>query len=352
MSSLSNLHIFPTTLTEKSHISDGFNYCFPKFSYVPKIVDKKIYNSDIVCAVPKGTYCFLWFTMLAGETPCCVLFETSRTHTIIPDSVQKIPCCFNSSIAYGSGTLLYGCIYKNSITNRFYFTIETIYAYSGTEIIRQSWKYKLETIHCLLSNMINNTFAETLNPALLLIGLPFMTSHIKQLFHGIRQNAINYPIKYLQFIQLNSAHHQKNIYSTNVLPIFKTNIPRKISSLAQNKNSIPQTRVFIIKPTKTNDIYHMYSVNRNKDRVFVGPAYIKTYENSVMMNSLFRDIKENNNLDALEESDDEDEQDEENEFRFVHMDREYAMMCEYNSRFNKWCPVRVATATETVFTSK
>jgi hypothetical protein len=28
------------------------------------------------------------------------------------------------------------------------------------------------------------------------------------------------------------------------------------------------------------------------------------------------------------------------------MDREYEMVCEYNNRFNKWCPVRLATEKE------
>jgi hypothetical protein len=52
----------------------------------------------------------------------------------------------------------------------------------------------------------------------------------------------------------------------------------------------------------------------------------------VFMNSLFRNIKENSNLDLLEESDDEDEDD------FVYLDREYKMRCKYNKQFKKWIP--------------
>jgi hypothetical protein len=60
------------------------------------------------------------------------------------------------------------------------------------------------------------------------------------------------------------------------------------------------------------------------------------------MNKLFRTIKENDRLDALEESDDEEEFENENEDRFVNLDKTYNMICLYNYKFKKWYPVRVA----------
>ena len=44
-----------------------------------------------------------------------------------------------------------------------------------------------------------------------------------------------------------------------------------------------------------------------------GSAAVSSYKQSVMMNSLFRTIKENRNLDLLEESDDEDSDEEESD---------------------------------------
>jgi hypothetical protein len=61
------------------------------------------------------------------------------------------------------------------------------------------------------------------------------------------------------------------------------------------------------------------------------------------MNKLFRIIKENENLDALEESDDEEEFEDEDENKFVHLDKVYNMVCEYNHKFKKWTPIRVAS---------
>jgi hypothetical protein len=61
------------------------------------------------------------------------------------------------------------------------------------------------------------------------------------------------------------------------------------------------------------------------------------------MNKLFRNIKENDNLDALEESDDEEEFEDEKEDKFVHLDKEYKMICEYNYKFKKWVPIMIAS---------
>jgi len=60
-----------------------------------------------------------------------------------------------------------------------------------------------------------------------------------------------------------------------------------------------------------------------------------------MMNKLFRNIKENINLDSLEESDDEEEFENEKEDRFVFLDKKYNMVCNYNHKFKKWYPIKI-----------
>jgi hypothetical protein len=60
------------------------------------------------------------------------------------------------------------------------------------------------------------------------------------------------------------------------------------------------------------------------------------------MNKLFRNIKENQNLDALEESDDEEEFENEREDKFVFLERSFKMNCQYNSKFKKWVPLSLA----------
>jgi len=57
------------------------------------------------------------------------------------------------------------------------------------------------------------------------------------------------------------------------------------------------------------------------------------------MNDLFRKIKENKNLDLLEESDDEEEFENTNIHKYVFIDREIRMECEYHLKFKSWIPI-------------
>lgn len=69
------------------------------------------------------------------------------------------------------------------------------------------------------------------------------------------------------------------------------------------------------------------------------------------MNNLFRTIKENKNLDLLEESDDEDEFENEKVDKFVFLDKSYNMTCIYNNKFKKWEPVKVSAVGTKIITS-
>ena len=59
------------------------------------------------------------------------------------------------------------------------------------------------------------------------------------------------------------------------------------------------------------------------------------------MNGLFRNIKENVNLDLLEESDEEDEFENTHLDKFVNLDKTILMECVFLKRFQKWQPVKV-----------
>jgi hypothetical protein len=69
-----------------------------------------------------------------------------------------------------------------------------------------------------------------------------------------------------------------------------------------------------------------------------------------MMNNLFRNIKENANLDALEESDDEEEFENDREDKFVYLERVYNIVCEFNFKFKKWTPLRLAQRNDRIVT--
>jgi hypothetical protein len=99
----------------------------------------------------------------------------------------------------------------------------------------------------------------------------------------------------------------------------------------------------MVKADIQNDIYHLSNpdananANTNVDNELI--ASIPDYKTSVMMNSLFRNIKENKSLDALEESDDEDEFENVNLDKFVDLSKKIKMKCIYNYKFKKWTPI-------------
>ena len=82
--------------------------------------------------------------------------------------------------------------------------------------------------------------------------------------------------------------------STNKIPESeKKEVQLKKSNSNQSilpKQSIPVLeKIFTVSPDIQNDIYHLHD-NKNKH---VGTAYIPDYKTSVMLNKLFRNIKEN-----------------------------------------------------------
>jgi hypothetical protein len=59
------------------------------------------------------------------------------------------------------------------------------------------------------------------------------------------------------------------------------------------------------------------------------------------MNSLFRNIKENQNIDYIEESEDEEEFENIYEDKFVDLDKVLLIECTFNWKFKRWIPKRV-----------
>jgi len=96
------------------------------------------------------------------------------------------------------------------------------------------------------------------------------------------------------------------------------------------------------------DIYHIFAYGRNNQRVYYNVAYIPDYKTSVFMNSLFRKIRENDNLDYIEESEDEDEFQNIDEDKYVDVNKVLYMECNFHTKFKKWIPNRVVSRREKI----
>jgi len=298
---------------------------FPKFelSY-ETIIHKKVYDSDILLAIPQGTKYFIWFTVYKSKNTCFLL-EISNENAKNIVNIKQCSIHFNESLS--KNTILYGTLFIHNKIN--YFTIENIYYYKGTNITNKNYLNKLQTIKNILKNEISQDKYDDFNE-LFILGLPLIYKKFVDLLKNIV--LLPYPIKFIKFINFkNNKQYNLNYFKPNKFKDLSNNFIKK-----QLTND-----VFKITPDIQNDIYNLFCYKNNTEDFF-DIAFIPDYQTSVMMNKLFRNIKENDNLDNLEESDDEEEFENEKEDKFVYLDKSFKMKCKYNHKFKRWVPISLA----------
>jgi hypothetical protein len=325
-----------------------------KLSY-ENIIHKKVY-SDFVLAIPEGKKCFAWFTNNKNRNICYIL-ELKENKQVY--DIKIVNCCFDNSLSYG--TIFYGTVF-NYLDNNF-FSIEDIFFYKGINVSNYIWIKKIDLFSQIMSSDIRQV---SYNKSFMVFGLPLISEKLNELTDEISK--IKYKIKHIQFRNYNNKNVSRYLEYNNLIENNKSsqdfkqktydnkntpyNNPNAIVKKSTNPNNkldvknIPKRErfaVFQVKPDIQNDIYYLYCYDNNsKSLVHYNIAYIPDFKTSVMMNKLFRNIKENDNLDFLEESDSEDEFENEKEDRFVYLDREFNMICSYNYKFKKWVPLKLA----------
>ena len=307
-----------------------------KLSY-ENITHNKVYNSDIILAIPEGRKSFAWFTTY-NDKNVCLIMELAENKQI--SNIKIVNACFGSELAYG--TILYGTTFYHS-HNKF-FTIENIFYYKGNDISHYNWGNKFTLFKTILSKDIKQI---SLNNSFMVFGLPLLSNNINDFTNNVKE--LKYRISSVQFLLFKRNNNflfmsylkfieQKPLnYSTKRNENIERSIDKKYV-----KNDSKREIIFKIKPDIQNDIYYLYGLNNDNKEEYYDIALIPNFTTSVMMNNLFRKIKENANLDALEESDDEEEFENEKEDRFVYLDKTYNMVCLYNYKFKKWYPIKVA----------
>ena len=164
---------------------------------------------------------------------------------------------------------------------------------------------------------------------MLLLGLPIIKSSYTEACE-ISQS-LNYPINSLQCQKMTRCH--------------------PLGNMLINMHIIKDA-IFYIKATLKDDIYELFCYDNHNIKLLYDIAMISDYKTSVMMNKLFRTIKENGNLDLLEESDDEEEFENTNENKFVNLDTCVKMKCKYIKNFKKWQPYELNNSDQPIITKK
>ena len=282
-----------------------------KLSYVKK-AHKKVSSANIFLAIPKGKKHFAWFIHFKNKYICLFLEIDRKGHNI--KSIEIKNCCFSKKLCSGTGTILYGTLFTHNGLQ--FFTVEDIYSYLGENFNDKSQQDKWSTIQTIFNSYINQNF---LNNKDIIFGIPVMSKTRSDL--ETQLGNVIYPIYCIQ--------HRYN--KNNPCYYNEYNISRHIISAN-----------FIVKAEISDDIYTLYLLSKKtNERKEFNQAIIPNYKKSVFMNSIFRNIKENRNLDFLEESDDEEEFENIDADKYVDTNKEFIMECVYNRKFKLWEPMKI-----------
>jgi len=379
MSSLSSQYTIP--YDEQTEILKSFPPEI-KFSY-ERSTHKKVL-SDIYVIIPKGRKYFAWFTNRNRKNVCIFLEVGGQNHKITNMFYRHVS--FDDSLSYG--TIFYGTLFRTSadidagINDNEIFSVENIYFHKGKDVHHYCFGDKLKLIKTIFETSLryNTTFFKKS----VVFGLPVITTSFMDSYDSIEKLPYSvYSIQYRYLAQGGGAnaelerssvieyyHYIKNSgdsgsdsVSSNkqISPVrqlpntvvviepapvptnnrvnMRDHIPSNSNS---NSNSNEISKVFYVKPDIQNDIYYLYKINTvNFSLISDEIAHIPDYKTSVLMNKLFRNIKENINLDSLEESDDEEEFENIQIDKFVDLNKTFKMRCIFNHKFRKWVPVNV-----------
>lgn len=309
---------------------------FPKIELSYETIVHNKVQYDYMVAIPMGKKFFAWFTTYKDQN-VCLLLESGACKQII--SVQPVITSFDTSLCLGScGTIVYGTCF-NYKQNRF-FSLEDCFYYKG---VKQERCNKLSIFKRMCEQDLGRY---AFNSQGLVFGLPIIHTDYPTLVKQLEE--LPYKIYSVQCYNFSNSdiftfRHQDFLQTFNTPVLVKTPVKNANNSVKpttayvkQIMNTSFKTQVFKVVPDIQADIYYLVAENGQRS-----VAYIPNYETSVMMNKLFRTIKENTNLDALEESDDEEEFENSQVDKFVFLDKSYNMSCTYNHKFKKWIPTKV-----------
>lgn len=274
-------------------------------------IHKKV-SSDLYVIIPKGIKHLVWFTYFKDKR-VCIFIEINKAGQKEINNLFIVPQCFDKKLVLG--TIFYGTLFN--INNNKYYSIENIHYYKGKNIENNNEKNKLSLIKNILEKELKSTILTNNG---ICMALPIIQTTYSSCMEI--SNLLPYSVYCIQ---------QRNLHS---------NDNNYCSTLYKAIDSSSDIKTFMVKPRIQNDIYDLYYYNNGNIECF-DIAYIPDYKTSIMMNNIFRTIKENVNLDALEESDDEDEFENINDDKFVNLNKCVKMECAYNKKFRKYVPLKI-----------
>lgn len=290
-----------------------------KLSY-DKTLHNKVY-ADLFMIVPKGPKAFLWFTYIDNNNVAILLILNKYGNI---KSMDIYPMCFNSVLSLG--TLIYGTYFD--VNGSHHFTFEDIYTYKSVDVAYKSLADKLNIYKEIFGK---DLLQKTYNKNFIMPGLPVWTANYNSAVEI--SNFLPYKVYGIKFYNM-KQHGGKSV------------------GIYIHKEVVIREGIFRVKALAQPDLYELHCYDNNNNNTSCGFASVSSYKQSVMLNSLFRNIKENNNLDYIEASDDEEDFQDVSDDKYVDLDKSLYMRCEYNSNFKKWEPIEEIKSKTKLITRK
>ena len=287
------------------------NY-FPNIELFYNLTYKKVSNYRLILAIPQGNKCFIWFTKIHHEYTALLIYITNiKNGKYNFSNIYKLDNKFNHELY---GTILYGSSF--TLHDKLYFSFEDLFYYKKTNVSSSTFLDKLTIMNYILSEYIYKQYNFENS---IIIGIPLINSNYNSINNMIHN--IPYEINELKYI-------------TDAQDEYYVKYKKNIFSQKQPLEKKQQVNIFKVIPSQKTDIYelHFYDKLLNEYK-YHSLALIPNYKSSVMMNKIFHGLKNYENLDYLEDSDDE--------FDSFSDDNSKMMECIYDTKFKKWIPKKV-----------
>jgi hypothetical protein len=297
---------------------------------IEAILENPMENITICMAIPFGVKGLVWFS----EEYCYIL-------TLSKDGKSFDNVTMDNTFSYTNiGTVLYGTVYEDPQVDSkvIQFIIEDAFFLEGIPLKRLTFGEKLGFVEAFLQNNLVENVRFSL-PVMWKRGLEedneIPISINKIMSHHIQHRTLNTISPYLNVLM------GRKIGSTPILEtLSELFIPPAVPRCDFSKPQYKISAIFEVKADLQYDIYHLYAYGEKCKKIYYGLAYIPNYKTSVFMNGLFRKIRENANLDAIEESDDEDDFQDSRIDKYVDLKKTVSIECVFNQKFKRWTPVR------------
>ena len=320
---------------------------------------KKVLNSkyDVCVSIPTGKKYFAWFTYKpGGATDACYVIDKQGIQ-FVDTPVDTYESSKTQSLYFG--TVVYGTICE--LSTRKFFVIEDIHYFCGLNLKQMTFAERMFYAGKMLAKVSSKV--PSAKEDSLTFTLPYMAPINVEATPDILSNPIFYDAMILKTAY--QTHHVQFRSSTHVVPYLNHNykkgaaktavpvgtnvgtivdlVPRKdidYSAAARKREA-----VFLVSADTDDDIYHLFCYdNRSADNyTYMDLAYIGTRKESKYMNSQFRNIRENGNVDLGEESEDEELFQNVNPDKYVDLSKKVKMNCVFQNRWRRWTPVSVVS---------